>query len=60
MNSAKSIWPNLLKRAHQLGISPAVFWQLSFCEWRAIANDDEDLGTMTREDFQQLAQKYAD
>jgi uncharacterized phage protein (TIGR02216 family) len=52
-------WRAMIARAQALGVSPQVFWRLSFAEWRAlIAPPTPD--ALSRKAFDALTERFPD
>lgn len=53
-------WPVMLAVACALGVSPAHFWRLSLCEWRALIGAKLGELALRRADFEALARRFPD
>jgi len=51
-------WPQLLRLAVTLGITPEAFWRLSLAEWRALTTHETD--ALSRQAFEALANRFPD
>lgn len=51
-------WPQLLRAAAGMGITPDAFWRLSLKEWRALMGGEGE--AMSRAVFDDLARRYPD
>ncbi|MEQ1817360.1 MAG: phage tail assembly chaperone [Terricaulis sp.] len=50
----------MLAVACALGVSPAHFWRLSLCEWRALIGAKLGELALRRADFEALARRFPD
>lgn len=53
-------WPAMLAAACNLGVTPAAFWRLSLCEWRAMTAPLARTAALPRIDFEALARRFPD
>lgn len=52
-------WSAWLKAAAAASVTPAAFWRLSVCEWRALIGS-APAGAMTRAEFEALQGRFTD
>lgn len=52
-------WPEMMRVAARLGVSPEAFWRLSLKEWRWLTGAGE-AAAMTRTEMERLAERWPD
>jgi len=51
-------WPQLIRLAAQLGVTPEAFWRLSLAEWRALSGGEAE--ALSRGQFDALTRRFPD